>query len=225
MLRNGISASLMCVDFADTKKDLEALEEAKIEYLHFDIMDGAFVPNYTLGPWAVNSLRGKTSIAFDIHLMVERPESKIPYFSFQPGDAVSVHAESTPHLQRVLAGLKDAGMTAGVAINPATPLCVLDYVTDVADFILVMTVNPGYAGQKMVPNALEKISRTREYLDDKGCTETIIQVDGNVSFENAVLMAAAGAGNFVAGTAGLFRKDMSIADAAARLRECIKIVK
>jgi len=225
MLGKGISASLMCVDFADTKKDLAALEKAKIEYLHFDIMDGAFVPNYTLGPWAVSSLRGKTPIAFDIHLMVERPESKISYFNLEPGDAVSVHAESTPHLQRVLAGLKDAGMAAGVALNPATPLTVLDYVTDVADFVLIMTVNPGYAGQKMVPNALEKISRTRDYLDAKGCADTAIQVDGNVSFENAVKMAAAGADNFVAGTAGLFRRDMSIEAAAARLRECIRIVK
>lgn len=222
MLKKGISASLMCVDFADTKKDLDALARAGIEYLHFDIMDGAFVPNYTLGPWAVNSLRGKTPIAFDIHLMVERPEAKIPYFDFQPGDAVSVHAESTPHLQRVLAGLKGAGLTAGVAINPATPLNALDYVTDVADFVLVMTVNPGYAGQKMVPNALEKISRTRDYLDAKGCAGTEIQVDGNVSFENAVRMAGAGAGNFVAGTAGLFRRDMDIEEAAARLRACIK---
>ena len=151
-------------------------------------------PNYTLGPWAIAGLRGKTPIAFDIHLMVERPEQKIPYFDFQQGDAVSVHAESTPHLQRVLSGLKDAGITAGVAINPATPLCALDYVTDVADFVLVMTVNPGYAGQKMVPNALEKISRTRDYLDARNCTDTVIQVDGNVSFENAVKMAAAGAG-------------------------------
>jgi ribulose-phosphate 3-epimerase len=222
MLKKGISASLMCVDFADTKKDLAALERAGIEYLHFDIMDGDFVPNYTLGPWAVDGLRGKTPIAFDIHLMVERPELKIPYFNLQSGDAVSVHAESTPHLQRVLAGLKQAGMTAGVAINPATPLCALDYVTDVMDFVLVMTVNPGYAGQKMVPGAIEKIRRTRAYLDGKNCPDTTIQVDGNVSFENAVLMSQAGADNFVAGTAGLFRKDMRIEEAAARLRECIK---
>jgi ribulose-phosphate 3-epimerase len=222
MLKKGISASLMCIDFADTKKDLVALEQAEVEYLHFDIMDGAFVPNYTLGPWAVNGLRGRTPIAFDIHLMVERPEQKIPYFDFQPGDAVSLHAESTPHLQRALAALKSAGITTGVAINPATPLCVLDYVTDVVDFVLVMTVNPGYAGQQMVPNAIEKISRTREYLDAKNCRDTVIQVDGNVSFENAVRMAGAGAENFVAGTAGLFRKDMSIKEAATRLRGCIK---
>ena len=222
MLKNGISASLMCVDFADTKKDLDALSRAKIEYLHFDIMDGSFVPNYALGPCMVDGLRGKTDIAFDIHLMVERPEQKTPYFNLYAGDAVSVHAESTVHLQRVLAGLKNAEMTVGVALNPATPLDMLDYVCDVIDFVLIMTVNPGYAGQKMVPATLEKITRTREYLDAKNRGDVMIQVDGNVSFENAVRMAQAGAGNFVAGTAGLFRKDMTIEEAAARLRECIK---
>lgn len=222
MLKKGISASLMCVDFADTKKDLDALSRAKIEYLHFDIMDGAFVPNYALGPCMVDGLRDRTDIPFDIHLMVERPEQKIPYFKLQPGDAVSIHAESTVHLQRALAGLKNAGSTAGVALNPATPLQMLDYVWDIVDFVLIMTVNPGYAGQKMVPATLEKIARTREYLDGKGRRDAVIQVDGNVSFENAVRMAKAGAGNFVAGTAGLFRKDMSIEEAAARLRECIK---
>ena len=222
MLKKGISASLMCLDFADTKKDLDALKAAKIEYLHYDIMDGAFVPNYALGPCMVDSLRDKTGIAFDIHLMVERPEQKIPYFKLQAGDAVSVHAESTVHLQRVLAGLKNAGMEAGAALNPATPIDMLDFVWDVIDFVLIMTVNPGYAGQKMVPATLEKISRTRDFLDKKNRPDVLIQVDGNVSFENAVKMAAAGAGNFVAGTAGLFRKDMTIQQAAARLRECIK---
>ncbi|MEI6101689.1 MAG: ribulose-phosphate 3-epimerase [Eubacteriales bacterium] len=222
MFKKGISASLMCLDFADTKKDLQALESAKIEYLHFDIMDGSFVPNYALGSCMVDSLRGKTGIPFDIHLMVQRPEEKIPYFKLQAGDAVSVHAESTVHLQRVLAGLKNNGVLTGAALNPATPIGMLEYVLDVLDFVLIMTVNPGYAGQKMVPMTLDKISRTREYLDGKNCGNILIQVDGNVSFENAVLMAKAGAANFVAGTAGLFRKDMSIEEGAARLRECIE---
>lgn len=221
MMKLGISASLMCIDFADTKKDLEALSRAKIEYLHFDIMDGSFVPNYTLGPWVVDSLRGRTDIAFDVHLMVKKPEQKIPYFNFQPGDAVSVHAEATVHLQRVLTGLKTQGIVTGVAINPATPINVLEYVTDVIDFVLVMTVNPGYAGQKMVPATLEKITKAREFLDNRNCQNVVIQVDGNVSFENAVKMARAGAGNYVAGTAGLFRKDITIEEAAERLREYI----
>ncbi len=222
MFKKGISASLMCLDFADTKKDLQALGNAKIEYLHFDIMDGSFVPNYALGCCMVDSLRGKTDIPFDIHLMVERPEEKIPYFNLLPGDAVSVHAESTVHLQRVLAGLKNQGILTGAALNPATPIGMLEYVLDVIDFVLIMTVNPGYAGQKMVPATLEKISRTREYLDGKNCANVVVQVDGNVSFENAVKMARAGAGSFVAGTAGLFRKDMTMEEAAARLRECIR---
>lgn len=222
MLRKGISASLMCVDFGDTKKDMEALREANIEYLHFDIMDGSFVPNYALGPCMIDRLRGTTDIGFDIHLMVDRPEQKIPYFAFQPGDAVSVHTESTCHLQRILSNLKAAGIVTGVALNPATAISAMDYVLDVADFVLIMTVNPGYAGQKMVPATLQKITETRKYLDEKGFCETIIQVDGNVSFENAVKMSQAGADNFVAGTAGLFRKDMSIVEAAHKLRQCIQ---
>jgi ribulose-phosphate 3-epimerase len=211
----------MCIDFADTKKDLEALNKAGIEYLHFDIMDGVFVPNYALGPCMVDGLRSKTAIPFDIHLMVERPEQKIPYFKLQPGDAVSVHAESTVHLQRVLADLKNAGMITGVALNPATPIIAIEYVLDIIDFVLIMTVNPGYAGQKMVPMTLDKISSTREFLDAKTCKDVIIQVDGNVSFENMAKMAKAGAGNFVCGTAGLFRKDMSIEEATLHLRKYI----
>lgn len=221
-MKQGISASLMCIDFTDTKKDLAALKEASIEYLHLDIMDGSFVPNYALGVCMIDRLRGATDIAMDIHLMVERPELKISYFNFQPGDAVSVHAESTMHLQRVLANLKKEGILPGVALNPATPIGILDYVLDVVDFVLIMTVNPGYAGQAMVESTLGKITQVRQLLDARGRQDIVIQVDGNVSFENARRMKQAGADNFVAGTAGLFRKDMTIPEAAAKLRDSIR---
>ncbi|BDF57519.1 ribulose-phosphate 3-epimerase [Christensenellaceae bacterium] len=220
-MKQGISASVMCVNFADTKKDLCELEKAKIEYLHFDIMDGTFVPNYALGTGIIDSLRDQTDIAFDIHLMVTNPEQKINYFNLRRGDAVSVHAESTFHIQRILANLKDSGLFAGVALNPGTPIETLDFITDVIDFVLIMTVNPGFAGQKAVPSMLEKISRTKEYLLFKGRDDVTIQVDGNVSFENASKMKAAGADNFVAGTSGIFRRDMSIAEAAAKLHSSI----
>lgn len=221
MLKNGISASMMCVDFADTKKDLEALSNAGVEYLHFDIMDGTFVPNYALGPCMINSLRHATNIPFDIHLMVEHPEHKIEYFNLREGDAVSVHVESTANLQRVLASLRKKNIITGVVLNPATPIVSLEYILDTIDFVLVMTVNPGYAGQSLVEATIKKITDIRNYLDQHGKSEVSIQVDGNISFENAVRMKKAGANNFVAGTAGLFRKDMSIVDASAKLKMCI----
>lgn len=221
MLKSGISASMMCVDFTDTNKDIKQLEEAKIEYMHFDIMDGEFVPNYALGPCMVQNLRDKTNISADIHFMVNQPERKISYFDLREGDVVSVHAEATQHLQKVLLDLKNKGVIVGVALNPATRVDILKYVLDVIDFVLIMTVNPGFAGQKLVPVTLGKISDARKYLDDNGCSYVKIQVDGNVSVENAIKMKKAGADNFVCGTAGLFRKDMSIAEAAKIMREAI----
>ena len=221
-MKTGISASMMCTDFIDMKKDIRAMENAGIEYLHFDIMDGSFVPNYALGVCMIEQVRRETNLPLDIHLMVERPELKTGYFPFREGDTVSVHAESTVHLQRLLQSLRREGIHPGVAMNPATPVEVLEYVLDVADFVLVMTVNPGFAGQVIVEETLRKIENVRSYLDERGYRDTVIQVDGNVSFENARKMKAAGAGNFVAGSAGLFRTDMTIPEAAKKLREAIR---
>jgi len=217
-----ISVSMMCANFLDIKGDLEELENAGIEYLHFDIMDGDFVPNYTLGPCMLDALRDHTNITYDIHMMVERPEDKLKFFDIREGDFVSVHYESTYHLQRVLASIKALGGKAGVAINPATPISSLENVLDDIDFVLVMTVNPGFAGQKLIPQGLQKITDVRNMLDKKGYKDVKIQVDGNVSFENAKKMRAAGADIFVAGTSGLFMKDMTIKQAAQKLRDSIK---
>ncbi len=220
-VKQGISASIMCVDFMNMQKDIKEMEKAKIEYLHFDIMDGSFVPNYALGVGLIEQVRNATRIPLDIHMMVKHPESKLDYFSLKAGDTVSVHAESTVHLQRLLITLKEKGVYAGVAFNPATPIDTLEYVVDVVDFVLVMTVNPGFAGQKMVPLSLEKIRKVRSFLNEAGARDVIVQVDGNVSVENAKKMKRAGAGNFVVGTAGLFRRDMTITAAAERLRQAI----
>lgn len=217
-----ISASMMCVNFLDLRADLNALKEAGIEYLHFDIMDGAFVPNYTLGPCFLDSLREDTDITYDIHLMVERPEDKLHYFDIRSGDYVSVHYESTCHLQRVLANIKKAGAHPGVALNPATPINAMEEILEDIDFVLVMTVNPGYAGQKLISQTIDKISRVKDYLLKRQRVDIKIQVDGNVSFENARIMRGAGADIFVAGSSGLFMKDMSIMQAAAKLRAAIE---
>lgn len=217
-----MSASLMCVDFLNAGRDIKAMEEAGIDLLHFDIMDGSFVPNYALGSCFVDGLRGRTSIPFDIHLMVDKPEDKISFFNICEGDWVSVHTETTVHLQRLLTQIKSLGAKAGVAINPATPVCVLENVLEDLDFVLIMTVNPGFAGQKLIPQTLRKISQVRKMLDEAGMSDKSLQVDGNVSFENAVKMRAAGADNFVLGSSGLFLKEMSIEQAASKMRECLE---
>jgi ribulose-phosphate 3-epimerase len=210
----------MCCDFFDFKDTIRLFEEENIEYLHIDVMDGFFVPNFTLGTDFVKQLKAKTRIPLDLHFMIEEPERKLDYFTFGEGDIVSVHAESTKHLQLVLRKIKDRGAKAYVAINPATPICVLEEVIDDLDGVLVMTVNPGFAGQKLIPSTLRKISKVREFLDENGKAESPIEVDGNVSFENAKLMNQSGADIFVAGTSSVFKG--VLLDGIRTLREVIK---
>jgi ribulose-phosphate 3-epimerase len=216
-----IAPSIMCANFANLGRDIQELEAAGVEYLHFDIMDGSFVPNYTMGPDIMRALRKITDIPFDVHLMIDKPQDKLSYFEFQKGDLVSVHQEATVHLQRTLMKIRETGAGAAVALNPATPLSVIEDVLDDINAVLIMTVNPGYAGQKLVPSTLGKISRLRAMLDASGHSDVEIEVDGNVSFENAVRMRDAGASIYVAGTSSIFIKNMSIPDASKKLRGCI----
>jgi ribulose-phosphate 3-epimerase len=203
-----ISASLMCIDFSEIKSSIKKLEQVKIEYLHFDIMDGKFVPNFTLGPDFLRSIREMTDIPCDIHLMVYEPERHIELFAPRKGDLVSVHAESTVHLQRTLQLIRSTGATAVVALNPATPADLLDYVLDDIGAVLVMTVNPG----------LQKILDVRQMIMGRSIE---IEVDGNVSLENAVEMRARGADIFVAGSSSLFMRNRSLVECAADLRDAI----
>jgi ribulose-phosphate 3-epimerase len=216
-----ISPSIMCADFRHLEDNIKLLEKAGVEYLHFDIMDGDFVPNFTLGPDLMRAVREVTTIPFDIHLMVRRPENHIGTFEPRPGDLVSVHQESTVHLQRTLQKIRDYGASPAVALNPATPIYCIEDVLDDIEAVLIMTVNPGFAGQKLVPATLRKISNMRSFLDERGYNAVEIEVDGNVSFENAVKMRQAGADIFVAGTSSLFIRDMDILSAAENLRKCI----
>lgn len=216
-MQNKISPSMMCANPLALSATLEVFEKNKIEYLHVDIMDGEFVPNYTLGLDYCNYLRGGCDIPLDIHLMVLRPEDKLAFFDIREGDMVSVHAEATCHLHRALMRIKEKGALAFVAINPATPVCVLEEVADVIDGVLVMTVNPGFAGQKMIPSTLDKIHRIRKRYPDM-----VIEVDGNVSYENARLMKEAGANIFVVGTASVFSKSNTLDDGIRKMRNVIK---
>ena len=222
MHKKQISPSVMCADFFNLGKCIKDFEQNGIEYLHVDIMDGSFVSNFTLGTDFCKALKRETSIPLDIHLMVDRPEDKLSWFDFGEGDYVSVHYESTAHLQRALSQIKAKGAKAMVALNPATSIEAIKWVLPDTDAVLIMTVNPGFAGQKMVPQSIEKIKDTRKYLDDMGYGNIEIEVDGNVSFENARKMSDAGADIFVAGTSSLFRQGVPMAESISKFRKSIE---
>ena len=212
---------MMCADYRGFAELLKTFENSGIEYLNIDVMDGVFVKNFTLGTDYCERLRDMTNIPLDIHLMITEPEYKIDWFKPRAGEYVSVHAESTNHLQRALAAIRSYGAKPMVALNPATPLSTLDYVLDDIDAVLLMTVNPGFAGQKLIPQTLGKIADCRRYLDERGYGSIEIEVDGNVSFENAKKMHDAGANIFVAGTSSVFRSGESLSENIEKLRGMI----
>ena len=218
-----LSPSMMCVnEWQEPARVIEALEQGGIDMLDADAMDGHFVQNLMMGTDSIKHLRGASKIPLDIHLMIENPENKLGWFGISEGEYVSIHQESTKHLQRALAAVRDFGAHPSVALNPATPLCMIEDVLCDVDMVLLMTVNPGFAGQKLVPQTLEKITRLRKMLDQAGRPDVLIQVDGNVSWENAVKMRAAGADVFVCGTSSIFGKGATIAENIARFREILK---
>ena len=221
-MKKQISPSVMRADFMNLKEEIRAFEENGIEYLHVDIMDGRFVPNFTLGTDFCRILKRETSIPLDLHLMVEDPEDKLAWFDVGEGDYVSVHYESTRHIQRVLQQIKAKGARTMLALNPGTPLSVIEEVFPELDAILVMTVNPGFAGQKLVPSTLDKIRRLRKYLDENGYGHVEIECDGNVSFENAKRMCQVGADIFVAGSSSVFSKSAPLPENIAKLRKIIE---
>ncbi len=216
-----ISPSLMCADFLNLGSELRALEKHGIEYLHIDIMDGVFVPNYTLGTDFIKKLHRATSIPLDIHLMIDRPDCKLDRFEMKEGDYVSIHYESTPHIQRTLAYIRQAGARPMMALNPGTPLSVVEELLPDIDAVLIMTVNPGYAGQKLIPQTIDKIARLRRMLDEAGYPQIEIECDGNVSFENATKMSRAGANIFVAGTSSLYAPGADLEENVKLFRKAI----
>lgn len=221
-MKKKISPSVMCADFFELEKSIRTFEANNIDLLHIDIMDGGFVPNYTLGTDFVKALKRKTNIPLDIHLMIERPENKLDWFEFGENDYVSVHYESTPHIHKALTAIKGRGARAMVALNPGTPISAVENLLDDIDAVLIMTVNPGFAGQRLVWATLKKIKRLREYLDKEGYENIEIEVDGNVSFENAKLMREAGASIFVAGTSSVFSKEATIDENIDKLNKILE---
>lgn len=216
-----LSPSMMCADLVRLENILAQFEKEGVEYLHVDIMDGEFVPNITLGVDFCRLLRRLTFIPLDIHLMIVNPESKLKWFDIRPGELVSVHCESAADIRGCISYVRGIGANAIAAVNPDTPLSVLDGLYDYIDGVLIMSVNPGFAGQRIIPNSFDKVRDLRTRFEKYGIADKIIEVDGNISFENAAKMRDAGADIFVGGTSSVFCGDC-IADNIARLRKILK---
>ena len=196
-----LSPSLLSADCGRLAETLKELEAAGVEWVHWDVMDGHFVPNMTFGQHVIKGLRGASGLFFDVHLMIEQPERYLADFKAAGADMLVVHAEATVHLQRTLAEIRRLGMKSGVALNPSTPLSVLDYVMDDVDMVLIMSVNPGFGGQKFLPATFRKVSELRAKLNAAGRSDCLIQVDGGCCVENTAELVKAGADVLVSGSA------------------------
>lgn len=217
-----LAPSMMCCDLLNVREQIKMFEHQKIDVLHIDIMDGSFVPNIALGTCFIKQLKKETNIPLDLHLMIDSPERYINTYPIGEGDYVSIHFESTNHVQRALQAVKDKGAKPLVAINPATPIYAISEILDDIDGVLIMSVNPGYAGQKMVPRSIEKIKEMRRFLDENGRPDAEIEVDGNVSIENAIKMRKAGANILVLGTAIQSKTELFTQEDIQCLRELIQ---
>ncbi|MGI6707016.1 MAG: ribulose-phosphate 3-epimerase [Clostridia bacterium] len=195
-----IAPSILSADFSILADEVASLEKAGADYIHVDIMDGHFVPNITFGPGVVKALKRKTSLPLDVHLMIENPDQYIDAFVEAGADILTVHVEAATHLQRTLNTIREKGVKAGISLNPATPVEYVDYVLDDIDMVLIMTVNPGFGGQKFIPSMIRKIQRVRDLVE--GIKHTIeIEVDGGITPDNVDAVIKAGANVIVAGSA------------------------
>jgi ribulose-phosphate 3-epimerase len=195
-----IAPSILSADFSRLGEEIHAVEAAGADWIHVDVMDGHFVPNITIGPLVAKAVRKSTSLPMDVHLMIENPDAYIPDFAEAGADLISVHVETCPHLHRTLQLIKTLDVQAGVVVNPATPLSAIDWILDEVDFILIMSVNPGFGGQAFIPSSISKIAALRRILDNRGLS-ALIQVDGGVNKETIRQVVEAGADVCVAGSA------------------------
>lgn len=206
-----IAPSILSADFAKLGEEVIDVQSGGANWLHVDVMDGHFVPNLTFGPLVMGALQPHTSLPLDVHLMIEKPELYIPAFAQAGAHLITVHAEACVHLHRVLHLIREQGVKAGVALNPATPASAVREVLEDLDLVLVMTVNPGFGGQAFIPGTLRKIRELKAWKDELGLSELRIEVDGGITAETAPLVVEAGADVLVAGNAVFGRADRKAA--------------
>jgi len=197
-----IAPSILSADFVRLGDELGKIEDAGADMIHIDVMDGHFVPNITIGPFIVEAVRKATSLPLDVHLMIDRPDDYVSAFADAGADIITVHVEAATHLHRTIQQIKEKGKKAGVSLNPSSPLIMTECILEYVDLLLIMSVNPGFSGQKFIPSALEKIREARRMLDKIG-SKAYLEVDGGIKLDNIAEVASAGADMFVSGS-GVF---------------------
>ncbi len=212
-----IAPSILSADFSRLGEEIAAVAAAGADLLHVDVMDGHFVPNLTIGPPVVASLRGVTDLKFDVHLMISEPDRYLEQFAAAGADMIAVHVEVCPHLDRTLSRIRELGKEAVAVLNPHTPLCVLEHVLHLCDMVLVMSVNPGFGGQKFIPQAIDKVAKLQAMISGRGLAVPI-EVDGGITAETIGPVVAAGARVFVSGS-GVFGHPEGYAAAIAGMRQ------
>ena len=200
-----IAASLICANPLNILSDVKELHDAKVEFIHFDVMDGSFVPRYGLYPEILSELKNITSIPVDVHMMVNNPEDFIDIFKTAGADFYNFHIEASAHAHRIIQKIKKAGMRPGIALNPATPISSLKYIINDIEMVVLMAINPGIVGHKLIPNMINKIKDLRDFANEHNNLNLYIEIDGGVTPESAKEMIIAGADTLVCGTGSIFR--------------------
>ena len=213
--RHLIAPSILSADFGRLAEEIRAVDEAGADWIHVDVMDGHFVPNLTIGPAVIKAARAATSLPLDVHLMIESPDASIDSYAEAGADRIAVHVEACPHLHRTVAQVREAGARAGVALNPATPVAAIEPILGDVDQVVVMTVNPGFGGQKFIESVLPKISQIRRWIDERELAVEL-EVDGGVGPGSIGRVARAGANAFVAGSAIFHKPDYAATIAELR---------
>ncbi len=216
-----LAASLICADILDLKSEIRSLEKGGVDYLHFDVMDGSFVPRLGLHPEIISAIKSISKLPIDVHLMIDNPDFFIPELIKAGADIIVVHAESTKHLHRSIKLIRDGGAKAGVALNPGTSLSVLDYLLDDINLVMLMAINPGIVGHKLIPRALDKISELKEKLEKY--PNMIIEIDGGVTPESAPNMINRGANLLVCGTSIIFKPNVDLSKKVKEVRKEINL--